>query len=123
MTTAIRDITDLRRRGRPLEALREAVDYITRTEFAGNARHCNPWGLCDMHGNVWEWTATWFDADPERADPLSVGSSRVLRGGSFRLVAGLCRSAYRGRLDPDRRYLGGGFRVCVGLSSLPGRPQ
>ena len=43
------------------------------------------------------------------------GSSRVLRGGSFRYYAGYCRSAYRCHIVPDFVGNNFGFRLCRGL--------
>ena len=79
----------------------------------------NAWGFYDMHGNVLEWCSDWYDSDyygsSPSADPTgpSTGSNRVIRGGSWDLNAGLCRSANRNGRRPDRRYDSLGFRVAL----------
>ena len=60
----------------------------------------NPWGLYDMHGNLWEWCRdAYSETLPGGTDPLvemETGTSPVIRGGSWANVAGFCRSARRG---------------------------
>jgi len=76
----------------------------------------NAWGLYDMHGNVYEWCQDWFGDYPGGSvtDPKgsSSGGSRVIRGGSWRLYARNCRSAYRCYNTPDVRNNNNGFRVA-----------
>jgi serine/threonine-protein kinase PpkA len=81
----------------------------------------NAWGLYDMHGNVWEWTAdcwnedyrgastqgsAWMDGNCDRA---------VIRGGSWYGVSAHARSANRNSLTRDSRLNLVGFRPARDL--------
>jgi formylglycine-generating enzyme required for sulfatase activity len=87
----------------------------------------NPWGLYEMHGNVWEWCADWFgDYTKTVATDLTgpeEGSARVLRGGSWYDRAGHARSAYRSRLNPAIRIDDIGFRLALGRTGVSPEEQ
>ncbi|MAG94677.1 MAG: hypothetical protein CMJ48_13160 [Planctomycetaceae bacterium] len=73
----------------------------------------NPWGLCDMHGNVAEWTTTSYAPYP-KAGASSVASDNdraVVRGGSWYDRPKHCRSAFRQSYRPFQRIYDVGFRV------------
>jgi serine/threonine-protein kinase len=68
-------------------------------------KKANAWGLADMHGNVWEWTADWYTADYSRGsgrDPAGpgAGETRTQRGGGWFDDTHLLRSARRLNLAP-----------------------
>ena len=78
----------------------------------------NPWGVHDMHGNVWEWVQDcWNDnykGAPKDGRAWTDGdcSLRVVRGGSWYFGAWYLRSANRFRLDRTARDSGFGFRLA-----------
>ena len=98
-----------------------------RSTLAVGEKPANSWGLYDVHGNVWEWTASpWKDysrqatgltVDPaETPADLAAASPRVrrvFRGGSFWGTAQFARSAYRNHWNPGVRNVDLGFRVLL----------
>lgn len=87
----------------------------------------NPWGLYNVHGNVWEWVADYYcedqttgpaDGKPRMEDDCPVRDAkglRVLRGGSAFYGPEKARSASRLRNFPDFRNFSVGFRVARDL--------
>jgi sulfatase modifying factor 1 len=66
----------------------------------------NPWGLYDMHGNVYEWCNDFYregyGPDSEGNDPHgpASGDKRVVRGGCWDTREESCRSSARGSESP-----------------------
>ncbi len=108
-----------------------------RTHRVGG-KAANPWGLYDVHGNVWEWTLSAGTGEYSgresgvRIDPSAAGAAdlaatpgggRVVRGGCCWSGARGARSACRDRGDPGSAIRGLGFRVLLPAARAPAAPS
>ncbi len=79
----------------------------------------NAFGLFDMHGNVWEWCADWYNVveylrgDVTNPPGPTHGVERVCRGGCWEAIGSYCRSAKRSSDEADTRDRYTGFRVVM----------
>ncbi len=90
--------------------------FLERTTQVGSYGP-NPLGLYDLHGNVWEWCADWYDAEYYKLSPPKdpqgpdTGERRVLRGGAWNESGRMCRAAFRYNNAPGDHSANNGFRV------------
>ena len=92
----------------------------TTADVAAFAAGDSAWGCRQLFGNVWEWTADWFNPYPgfvrdpyrEYSEPW-FGNHKVLRGGCHATSAPLLRNTWRNFYTPDRRDVFAGFRSCA----------
>lgn len=108
--------------GKPFNGAEEGPS-LKRTARVGSYP-ANPWGLHDVHGNVFEWCRDWYHpklpggTDPDLSSmtgPMNRDGtvSRVRRGGCWADEGWPCRSAFRLKFEPERRHDHIGFRIVA----------
>jgi serine/threonine protein kinase/formylglycine-generating enzyme required for sulfatase activity len=74
----------------------------------------NRLGLCDMHGNVWQWTDS---------PSAGGGSIQVFRGGSWSGSGNYCQAGESIRFEPTYRHNHAGFRLARVPRPVPGQAR
>jgi len=81
----------------------------------------NPWGIYQLHGNVWEWiqdgwSPNYVDATHDASARQQSASKRVVRGGSWLNGPHGVRSARRHAAEPGLRRSDIGFRIVAAVA-------
>lgn len=107
--------------GRAKDSLVKYAWYSYNSErrtHRGCRKRGNPFGLCDMYGNVWEWVRDGYDPTfykrSDRVDPVNRGrpsGPRVIRGGGWFSAGSDMRSANRSWARPGGQNSQLGFRI------------
>jgi iron(II)-dependent oxidoreductase len=86
--------------------------YVYTAPVGGYPQGVSPYGVHDMAGNVWEWTADWYDPDYYQYSPKvnpkgpASGENHVARGGSWDMNYDFTRCASRFGLSPGSLLTG-----------------
>ncbi len=99
----------------------------SRTHKVGELK-ANPFGLYDVHGNVFEWLDDWwepnyygqFQGNPalDPNGPFAVGSERAIRGGGWLRAEFYGRASGRHANDPGPRFYDVGFRMSLMVDAV-----
>jgi formylglycine-generating enzyme len=104
--------------GRPGERPDGVDGFRHAAPVDGFAEGASPYGILQMAGNVWEWTADHYQPEAytegPRVDPTGPdeGVGRVVRGGSWRSPPHMLRAAYRDHRLPEQAWADVGVRCA-----------
>src|SRR5208282_1891550 len=108
------------------KAMYESSDGYANTAPVGSfPLGDSPFGLSDVVGNVWEWTADWYapysaaaETNPTGPDAEVEGDGRVIRGGAWNgAYPAWVRPTFRYHDSPTKRSYGIGFRCAADVAS------
>lgn len=94
-------------------------DFATGGTHPVGRKKPNPWGLYDMHGNVWEWVQNYYSDDYYAISPIldpkgpESGNNHAVRGGSWHETATSWRSSFRKPYPANYRGISIGFRLVM----------